>query len=98
MPGQPPAPLTIEDEDGYELCMLEGWDWIAALRESGWHAVPSWGPKGADLGEWPYRVVAHYDSPTGTVFGLATYTEGDVYVTGYETQAERNAATDEYDN
>lgn len=73
----------------------DGYGWIAEVEAHGWTSIPAWGFEGWDLGAHPYSVVAHYDSPFSTAFGLATYTEGDVTVEAYATREARDAATAE---
>lgn len=72
-----------------------GYDWMDAVAasRSGWHVVPSWGLDGWDLGQWPYVIVCHYDGPGR--YGLAVYCEGDLKVWAFDTEAERDAETDQ---
>ena len=72
-----------------------GYDWIEQLRGTGWHEVAG-GSDGRLLGDWPYQVVAHHDDPERELYGLAVYTEGDVSVEGFRTQAARDEAANAY--
>ncbi|WP_372412522.1 hypothetical protein [Streptomyces luteireticuli] len=72
----------------------DGYDWIESLP-AGWTDVPLWGVDGWDLGAYPYSVVAHYNCPLGVIYGLATFTEGDVTVRAYGSREARDAETDE---
>lgn len=73
--------------------MGDGYDFMEKLEGSGWHPVPLWGSRGWSLGNWPYVCGLHYDSKE--VYGLAVYCEGDLTVEAYETERERENATDE---
>ena len=67
----------------------EGYGWIAALE-------PSWLPV-ASLGDWPDQVVAVHDDPKQSLYGLATFTEGDIAVYAYTDRRARNRqARDSY--
>lgn len=69
----------------------DGVDWMDELR-GGWYSVPLWGRDGWDLMEWPYAVAAHFDGDG--LYGLATYTEGDIEIRLFDSRSERDAATD----
>jgi hypothetical protein len=43
----------------------DGYDRIEAARPHRWHAIPSWGRDGWDLGKWPLVVIYHRNSPAG---------------------------------
>ncbi|MEV8150549.1 hypothetical protein AB0O52_20695 [Arthrobacter sp. NPDC080073] len=66
-----------------------GYDWMELIGEHGWAVIPSWGCDGWDLGQWPYVMVAGIRTADeiGNLFGVATYTEGDVTCTFYRTKA-----------
>jgi hypothetical protein len=66
----------------------DGYEWIDAIGEDGWAALPNWGSEGWDLGQWPYVIIAGTRTAdrTGNLFGVATYCEGDVTCTYYRTQ------------
>ncbi|MFF3617303.1 hypothetical protein [Streptomyces sp. NPDC002580] len=93
-----PARLSVEflpELPGDEWGVPDGYEWIARLAGSGWYAVGLWGTEGWNLGRWPYQIVAHIDRPALEVYGLATYTEGDVTVTVFGSREERDAETNE---
>lgn len=73
--------------------MGDGYDFMEKLEGSGWFAVGLWGSEGFNLGRWPLQAICHYD---GESFGFCSYTEGDLNVQAFETEAERDHATDEY--
>jgi hypothetical protein len=87
----PVSALPDYPEDMHEG---DGYDWVALLPV-GWKGVRGWGPLGWDLGSWPYNVVAHYDCPLGVLYGVATFTEGDVTVRAFGSREARDAETDE---
>lgn len=76
--------------------MGDGYDTMTGARRHGWRAVPSWGRDGWDLGSWPYAVVYHRAAvkTPGNRWGLAEVVEGDVTAWEFDTEAERDAATD----
>ncbi|AZM51835.1 hypothetical protein DMA15_03895 [Streptomyces sp. WAC 01529] len=84
--------LPEEDDWG---CTPEGYGWIGELFGSGWHAISAWGSEGWDLGSWPYQIIAHCNLPGVPLYGLATYTEGDIDVQAFGSREERDAATNE---
>lgn len=61
----------------------------------GWRFVPAWGLHGWDLGDWPYVIACVYSDPAEPLYGMATYTEGDIEVRAFDTAHDRNAALDE---
>ncbi|MER5698898.1 hypothetical protein ACWDBO_44910 [Streptomyces mirabilis] len=73
----------------------DGYEWISQLSATGWYAVGLWGADGWDLGSWPYQIVAHCDLPALGVFGLVTYTEGDLDVSAFSSREERDAETNQ---
>ncbi|MFK0047742.1 hypothetical protein ACIQU4_27375 [Streptomyces sp. NPDC090741] len=87
----PAEALPDYPEDFYEG---DGFDWIRQLP-IGWKHVPQWGADGWDLGAYPYIVVAHYDCPLDVLYGVATFTEGDVTVSAWGSREARDAETDE---
>jgi hypothetical protein len=73
-----------------------GWDWMGNLHR--WAPIPGWGQDGWDLGEWPYAIVctcAVRGPGKAMVYGVATYTEGDVAVAAYADHHDRVRAIDE---
>ena len=83
----PPVPRPGMADDGY--------DWMAALRGTGWTPIPS-APDGRLLGDWPYQIVAHYDDRERGLYGIAAYTEGDLHITGYWDKAARDEESSTY--
>jgi len=84
----PPLPADPRGGDGY--------DWMSDLT-GGWRALACWGRDGWDLGEWPYAIVAVCSARTrlGTpVYGVSTYTEGDITTDAYATAEQRDHALD----
>lgn len=76
----------------------DGYDWIDAIAEDGWTAIPNWGSEGWDLGQWPYVVVAAIRTADriGNLFGVATYCEGDVTTRYFRTKrAQWDAITEQ---
>lgn len=71
-----------------------GYDWMNALPE-GWHAEPSWGRDGWDLGAWPLIVVALYADDERGRYAVATFVEGSVTMQRYPSRERLNAAVDE---
>jgi len=63
-----------------------GYDWIEDLQ--GWHALPYWGSKGWELGNWPY-VIAAVCRASAPIWGLATYIEGDTELWAFESREDR---------
>jgi hypothetical protein len=76
--------------DGYDVMEAAG----TGPRVDRWHAVPSWGLDGWDLGSWPL-VAVYVRRDTNGEHQLAYYVEGDVTIYGYATVEERNRAIDE---
>lgn len=82
---------------GYHLG--DGYDWMEAIRASGWRPLASWGDVGYDLGDWPYicfavrgpRVQAEHDGEPGP-FELVEHVEGDLRYWSFPTGALRRAA------
>lgn len=70
----------------------DGYDRIELARTRGWHAIPSWGRDGWDLGSWPLVVISHRRTADG--YELAYNVEGDITVYRYPTAELREAATD----
>ncbi|OEV13226.1 hypothetical protein [Streptomyces nanshensis] len=68
----------------------DGYDWMAKL-DRGWRPVA--GIKGTMIGDWPYVVVAHYDSPATGAYGVTVYLEGDVETHAYTSRTERDRHT-----
>lgn len=77
----------------YENGVYDGHDWIDALKC--WHAVGVWGTRGWNLGSWPLVIIAHHDDEDRRVFGVVTYCEGDLSISAYDTEAGRDAETDQ---
>lgn len=87
----------------------EGYERMEFARINGWHPVPAWGRDGWDLGDWPLVCVYHRvrehrtcEQVAGQLvehvtweYDLAVDVEGDVMMEGFESEAERNRATDE---
>jgi hypothetical protein len=71
-----------------------GDDWMRDLPP-GWHAEPSWGRDGWDLGAWPLVVVAVFIDQEHNRYAVATYTEGDVTVNRYQSRGALHAAVNE---
>lgn len=71
-----------------------GFDWMDQLP-AGWHAEPSWGRDGWDLGTWPTIVVALFVDEEHERYAVATYTEGDVAVRHYASRGALYVAVNE---
>lgn len=71
-----------------------GYEWMERLS-AGWHAEPSWGRDGWDLGAWPLIVVAVFEDEERGRYAAATYTEGDVTVNRYRSRGALHAAVNE---
>lgn len=78
----------------------DGYGAIELAKRDGWHAVPSWGRDGWDLGGWPYVIVFTRTKGGPDLAGppkpfeVAYYVEGDVNVFSFETVEERNEKID----
>jgi hypothetical protein len=86
----------IAPESFWSICQMRGDDGYGRMEAAApkrWHAIPSWGRDGWDLGSWPYVVVYHRDVPDA--FELAENVEGDVTAYRYPTREMRDCATDE---
>ncbi|MBT2598001.1 hypothetical protein, partial [Arthrobacter sp. ISL-72] len=77
----PPFFLQSHHENG-------GYDWIELIEAEGWAVLGVWGCDGWDLGQWPYVMVAvtRTTDTIGSLFGVASYCEGDVKTTYYRSQ------------
>jgi len=75
-----------------------GYDWMDLISEHDWTALGNWGSDGWDLGQWPYIILATTQTADekGPLFGVATYTEGDVTCEYYRTQARQWDAITEH--
>ncbi|WP_331731820.1 hypothetical protein [Kitasatospora sp. NBC_01300] len=62
----------------------DGYDWMELVDEanSGWRVVSGL-KDGRLLGEWPYVIVVIYRDKEQGLYGVATYTEGDIEVSGF---------------
>lgn len=87
------AAIELKVPDPPNDCLGDGYDFIDNLGDSGWHAVGVWGCKGWPLGNWPLVIVIHYDEE---VYGSCLYVEGDLKIQAFETEQERNDATDRW--
>ncbi|MEU3499104.1 hypothetical protein ABZ747_37170 [Kitasatospora cineracea] len=66
-----------------------GYDWMELVEEAanGWRVVA--GIKdGRQLGDWPLYIVAVYRDKEQGLYGVGTYTEGDIEVKGFTDRAE----------
>jgi hypothetical protein len=79
---------------GEGLSSGSGYGWIERLS-SGWHAEPSWGRDGWDLGAWPLVVVALFVDEDRGRYAAATYTESDVTVNRYRSRSALHAAVND---
>lgn len=88
-------PAGREDEQGYSR---DGYDWMDAASETGWHTLSSWGKDGWDAGQWPYVMVslAKTSDEKGNLYGMTTYCEGDLDTTFYRSQQEQWKAITEW--
>jgi hypothetical protein len=71
-----------------------GYEWMEQLPP-GWHAEPSWGRDGWDLGAWPLVVAALFVDEERGRYAVATYTEGDVTINRYRSRGALHAAVNE---
>lgn len=88
-------PYRVDPETFWTVAQMrgdDGYDRIALARLHGWHAIPSWGRDGWDLGSWPLVVVFHRRTDAG--YELAYNVEGDISVYRYPTRGLLDAATD----
>jgi hypothetical protein len=72
-------------------CEIRGYDWIEELR--GWYALPCWGSKGWELGDWPYVIAAVCRTPD-RIWGLVTYMESDIELWAFESLEELHGQVD----
>ncbi len=72
-----------------------GWEWIEEGLPEGWHVEPSWGRNGWDLGAWPLIAVALFIDEDRDQYAVATYTEGDVTVSRYQSRGALYVAVNE---
>ena len=72
-----------------------GYEWMEAGLPEGWHVEPSWGRNGWDLGAWPLIAVALFVDENRNRYAVATYTEGDVTVSRYESRGALHVAVNE---
>jgi hypothetical protein len=87
-------PVPVRD---YEK-VYDGWEWMDAIAaaRNGWYVVSQWGAEGWNLGAWPLVIFAHYDNLHGKgVWGKCVYVEGDLEITAYNSEADRDRATSE---
>lgn len=89
------APAGREDDNGYSR---DGYDWMEAASETGWHTLSGWGKDGWDAGQWPYVMVslAKTSDEHGPLYGMTTYCEGDMDTTFYRSQMEQWKAITEW--
>lgn len=82
------APAGRDDDNGYSR---DGYDWMDAASETGWHTLSNWGKDGWDAGQWPYVMVslAKTADEHGNLYGMTTYCEGDMVTTFYRSQSEQ---------
>ncbi|MFD0264496.1 hypothetical protein ACFRKE_23600 [Kitasatospora indigofera] len=61
-----------------------GYDWMELVEEagSGWRVVAGIAD-GRLLGDWPLYIVAVYRDKERGLYGVASYTEGDIEVSGF---------------
>jgi hypothetical protein len=83
------ATALLPDLPGTDRCDT-GYDWIVLLTGTGWREVAGIGDQ--LLGDWPYQVVAFYDDPEMGVYGIAVYTEGDVWAEAFTDRWDRHKA------
>ncbi|WP_030237094.1 hypothetical protein [Streptomyces sp. NRRL S-350] len=71
----------------------DGYDWMELVEEAadGWRVVSGL-RDGRLLGEWPYIIVTVYRDKEQGLYGVGTYTEGDIEVKGFTDRAEYLAA------
>jgi hypothetical protein len=89
------TPYRVDPEAFWEIAQMrgdDGYDRIELAGRRGWHAVPSWGRDGWDLGSWPLVVIFHRRSDVG--YELAYNVEGDITVYRYATRELLDTATD----
>jgi hypothetical protein len=85
----------VETEAFWTIAQMrgdDGYDRIELARLHAWHAIPSWGRDGWDLGSWPLVVIFHRRIDAG--YELAYNVEGDITVYRYPTRELLDAATD----
>lgn len=70
----------------------DGYGDMEVARTEGWREIAGWGADGWDLGDWPYVVISHRDG-TGR-HEMRQTVEGDTTVYVFETDEDRDAATD----
>lgn len=88
-------PFRVEPEPFWTIAQMrgdDGYDRMELARHRGWHAIPSWGRDGWDLGSWPLVVILHRHTEAG--YELAYDVEGDISVYRYPTRELLDAATD----
>jgi hypothetical protein len=71
----------------------DGYNAMAHAERRRWHAIPSWGRDGYDLGSWPY-VIVFFRNREDTV-DVVEYVEGDSTQWSCPTREIRQAITDE---
>ena len=61
-----------------------GYDWMEAVEDAanGWRVVAGM-KDGRQLGDWPLYIVAVYRDKDRGLYGVASYTEGDIEVSGF---------------
>ncbi len=69
----------------------DGYDFMSAAQEKGWHVFVMWGEDGWDMGEWPYLM---YAVPQAVRFCVSfddlrvlEYCEGDIAVINHSNVA-----------
>lgn len=76
--------LPVKYTDFYD-----GDDWTDAVRESGWTVPMLWGA-GYELGQWPLTMIGLYANEKARVWALVTYEEGDMEVSAFDNEEERD--------
>ncbi len=82
----------VKDHGRNYLLSDDGYGDMEVAERQGWHAIPSWGRDGWDLGNWPY--VAIYTRETDGKFEMQQVVEGDHSVYSFDSAEDREAAID----
>jgi hypothetical protein len=70
----------------------DGFDDMEINERRKWATLSGWGQDGWDIGEWPYVVISHRTKDDK--YQLLQVCEGDHEVYTFDTEADRDAATD----
>ena len=95
----------VPPEEFWQLGYLgDGYDRIGLADRNGWHALPSWGQDGWDLGDWPFVVIFVRDTKAKDIarglqvghghYGLVQNVEGDASCYRFGSAEARAAALD----